>query len=119
MNTRLASRMLAAALACSPVAIHDCYAARIYNNLDQPINVASTVNGGVQIPAKSVSPSLNWSSSQGLDVFELGSVVGGRTCSLSFGFHAQIQGGNYMIVSQTPQGVDCAGDSCGAAHSHS
>ena len=47
MNIRLASRMLAVALACSPVAIHDCYAARIYNNLGQ------AVAGGahMQLPA--------------------------------------------------------------------
>ena len=43
----LASRAFAIALMCSPIAIHYCYAARIYNNLGQ------AVAGGahMQLPA--------------------------------------------------------------------
>jgi hypothetical protein len=83
--------------------VQEGYAARIYNNLDVPINVASTNDGAVTIPARERSDSLNWGSSEGVSV--LAPHVG--SCSVSFGFHYQIVGGNYMIVSKDQYGVSC------------
>ena len=117
MNTRLASRTLAIALFCSPFAIQSCYAARIYNNLDSAIFVQGAqvltpvivFQGGdsVQLAPHQRSDSLQWTADTGVIVSR--DAKGSQNlCNVGFGPHAQIQGGNYMVVSPPQNGVSCA-----------
>ena len=125
MNTRLASGALTIGLLCSPIAIQECYAAAVYNQLNTPIQVVgggilgsiqgalgSAANGGKppqsQFPSVAVGPKqrtggIEWTTVNDVIV----SSPGGHLCSVDFGAHAQIQGGNYLAVSPAQKGAHC------------
>jgi hypothetical protein len=72
-------------------------AARIYNKVNQTINVEGQGGPHVTIAANQRSDSLDWLTVNQVSVFPDSGTK--PLCTLDFGPHAQIQGGNYMIVS--------------------
>jgi hypothetical protein len=82
-----------------------CYAARIYNFTNKMVGVRG--GGGLSphtdIPANKRSGSLEWTGTTKVDVFR-GS---NKWCSLDFGAHNQIVGGNYMIIEQSKNCFVC------------
>jgi hypothetical protein len=87
-----------------------CYAARIYNEMSVPIKVDGNFGVGVTINPGQRSDSLNWPSTA------VGVTWANRQlCMVPFGFHQEIQGGNYMIVAPIPGGTSCV--VCDSNHS--
>ncbi|HEX8834272.1 MAG TPA: hypothetical protein VF719_08725 [Abditibacteriaceae bacterium] len=75
--------------------------ARIYNFMPFDITVSPTVvfipEGSITIPAGQRSDSIEWSSANAMSVEGAGGSP--DVCTFDFGVHAQIQGGNYAIIS--------------------
>ena len=99
MSMKSVLKITALTLACWPMTFQAGYAARIYNDL--PTVTVQVVGLGlpggqlsISIPARSRSGSLEWPGVYNVIVNQLPDQT--RLCSLSFGPHAQIQGGNYM-----------------------
>ena len=124
MNIGLASQTLAIAFACSPFAIHDCYAARIYNNLDQGVFVGGAqvqylsqilagFDDNVEIEAHQRSDSLAWTGDTFVAVYPgIPPNKNQLVCQVGFGPHAQIQGGNYMVIRKAKNNGYNNGFSC-------
>jgi hypothetical protein len=80
-----------------------CYAARIYNNMSVPITVDGSFGTNVVIESGQRSDSLSWNSSPQVSV----TGANRQLCYINFGPHAEIQGGNYMIVTPIVGGTSC------------
>jgi hypothetical protein len=111
MNMKHILKVIAITLLCSLITFSPCYAARIYNETNVPIDVGGEVIGTVDnytrvnnLPAGQRSDSLNWKG-----VTEVIVTANHNTlCDLGFGAHNQIVGGNYMIVrGQVPSNAQC------------
>jgi hypothetical protein len=75
--------------------------ARIYNQMPGPITVCPNIvfipAGSITIPPgpDSRSDSLDWDTANNMSVWDQNQKC---ICTFDFGFHAQIQGGNYAII---------------------
>jgi hypothetical protein len=99
-------KALALSAACLPMMFGASYAARIYNQTNGEITVQGQPLGGhVSIAPRGESGSLEWTLVNQVSAF--GGSGGSPLCNLDFGSHAQIQGGNYMIVAPASGHVNC------------
>lgn len=96
MNVKRILKVMTITLVLCLVTFSPCYAARIYNTTNSEVAVQG---GGIfsnhtDIPARQRSSSLDWEGVNDVTVFK-----GSRKlCSLDFGAHNQIVGGNYMVI---------------------
>jgi hypothetical protein len=114
MNMKHILKVISITLLCSLITFSPCYAARIYNETNVPIDVQGEILGTVDnytrvnnLPAGQRSDSLNWKAVT--EVFVEPTANHSNTlCQLEFGAHNQIVGGNYMIVrGQVPSNAQC------------
>ena len=118
---QLASRMTRFALLTGTalaLAVTSASAARIYNQTYVPIIVKPSppFHSTVTVSSGQRSESINWTA--GLSVIVTThrpkrqgqpGILAARaaTCTLNFGGHAHLQGGNYLVVSQKGRTITC------------
>ena len=99
MNVKRILKVTTITLGSCLATLSPCYAARIYNNTKAMVAVrgGGILDAHVDIPAKQRSGSLDWQGVNNVDVFRSSK----KLCSLNFGSHNQIVGGNYMKIEQS------------------
>ena len=96
-----ASLMTAAVLMSAQVAV----AARIYNYLPVPVHVISSLNGRTTVAAGARSESISWGQSNMVTVHVTPRYLDG--CLLSFGPHAEMTGGHYLVIGHQGRTISC------------
>lgn len=107
--------LLRAAVAASSclISFYSAQAARIWNMLDQPIMVVGGDVQPVTVGAGKEGPSIEWSGALGTQAYlTLGTQP--QLCDVQFGFHHQMVGGNYLVVSAVQDHISCV--VCDAGH---
>ena len=116
MNVKRALRVVPVTIGLSLAALSPCYAARIYNDTNAPISVGGDTGGFGTWYETVVQPGQRSSSLDWTTATEVTAYSGNkRLCHLGFGPHAQIQGGNYMVVSSSGNNTNCV--VCDSNHS--
>jgi hypothetical protein len=107
MNVKRILKVTAAAMTLCLATVSPCYAARIYNELNFPIDVRGSTlgvfNTSVSVDPGQKSDSLDWADT----TVSAYSKKGDKLCVLGFGTHYEIQGGNYMVVSASGNAIAC------------
>ena len=105
--------MLMAGFASAPA-----HAARIYNFLNIPVQASGFPGLSVILQPGERSESLGWSSATILSVTTNVNGLFGPSprpvCYFDWGLHAEVQGGNYVVIAQSGLNVRC--NLCNADH---
>jgi hypothetical protein len=98
--------------------IQNASAARIYNFLVVPVTVTGFPNESAILQPGQRSDSLGWSSATNVPItMPVTSFFGPSIrllCYFDWGLHAEIQGGNYIVIAQLGRDVRC--NLCNANH---
>jgi hypothetical protein len=104
-------------LAITLVATQSAFAARIYNFLPDKVHIrgrsGSLFIHNIDIASGQRSDSLGWSTVNGVHVF-IAPYYNLSLCEISFGSHADMQGGNYMTIGHRGNAIVCT--MCGSEH---
>ena len=101
------SKIATFALGLMMAAIQPALAARIYNYLPVPVHVRGSHEGSVTVGAGKRSESLSWPTSHMVFVFVTTRML--DTCApLSFGLHAEMTGGHYLVIGHDGLSIFCA-----------
>ena len=115
MNVKRILKVMTITMGLSLAALSPCYAARIYNDTNAGIYVGGNVGGfgawyWTVVQPGQRSSSLDWPVTE-VTVSRDNTIL----CHVGFGPHAQIQGGNYMVVSSSGNNTNCV--VCDSNHS--
>jgi hypothetical protein len=97
----VAGLLTAAVLLSAQVAL----AARIYNYLPVPVHVVSSLNGRTTVAPGARSESISWGQSNSVSVHLTPRYLDG--CLLSFGIHAEMTGGHYLVIGHQGRTISC------------
>lgn len=109
-------------LAMTLVTTQAAFAARVYNFLPNKMHVIGML-GGIGVNQITLDPgqrsdSLGWGSANVVRVYPVSQLEVRTTdrplCSLNFGVHADMQGGNYMTIGHRGSDIVCT--MCGSEH---
>jgi hypothetical protein len=116
MNVKRSLKVVTVTMVLFLAALSPCYAARIYNDTNAGIYVGGNTGGLGTWYWTVVQPGQRSSSLDWTTVTEVTASSDNKTlCHLGFGPHAQIQGGNYMVVSSSGNNTNCV--VCDSNHS--
>jgi len=108
MNVKRILKVLTLTMVLFLAAFSPCYAARIYNDTNALIVVGGNTGGLGTWSETAVQPGQRSSSLDWTTVTEVTASSDNKTlCQIGFGPHAQIQGGNYMVVSSSGNNTNC------------
>ncbi len=104
-RTSISAVILAAALLLNAQV---AFAARIYNFLPDTVRIRSSDSRELLLAASARSESINWHVSIGPHWVGVWIPGGAQLCYLSFGFHKEIVGGNYLVIGHQGHTITCS-----------